>query len=58
MSQHARRAIDEELDLEGLSDEDREWHELYVRRRLGKCTCDLVPPLGHVTCPECNESLS
>jgi hypothetical protein len=57
MSQRARQAVEEELELEGIRAEEAELHELNVRRRQGRCTCDLLEPYGHVTCPACNETL-
>lgn len=34
--------------------EDLEWDEYAKRRANGECTCDLLPPFGHVTCADCN----
>lgn len=46
--------IDEALEEEGLLDEEAEWHELVRRQKAGECSCDLLSPLGHVTCTYCS----
>jgi hypothetical protein len=33
-----------------------EENEYRIRRSRGECTCDLLPPFGHVTCVVCNEA--
>lgn len=56
MSQQADRAVDAALDEEGIVSEEQEWREYSIRKRHGKCTCDLLEPYGHVTCPACNDA--
>lgn len=34
--------------------EEREVEEYHRLQRVGKCTCHLLVPLGHVSCIECN----
>lgn len=34
--------------------EHQEQDEYRIRRSRKECTCDLLTPFGHVTCPACN----
>lgn len=51
-----RQDLEKFREENGEVTEEQEWQEYDRRVRTKKCTCDLLEPFGHVTCPECNES--
>ena len=49
--------IDSDIDDSDLLDtESNEWNEYQIRQSKNECTCDLLSPMGHVTCRYCNEA--
>lgn len=49
--------IEKHMQETGEAELEQEWQEYHRRVRTQRCTCDLLEPYGHVTCPSCNESI-
>lgn len=49
--------IEKHMQETGEDELEQEWQEYHRRVRTQRCTCDLLEPYGHATCPECNESI-
>ena len=50
-----KQEVDKAIEDSGEMTNEMEWAEYRERVAKHKCTCDLLTPFGHVTCPECNE---